>query len=152
MRVGTRIGAVFSVSVIVAAALTVVSWRGAVSSTKTNESVNQTNEVLKKLDRVFEDLVDVETGSRGYALTGQPTLLKPYVAAAARAMGDIADLRELIADNPRQVALAARLADLARRRIDVAKKTVDLRTVDGIAGAVAARRNRGRPGAHERGA
>ena len=138
MRVGARIGAVFSVSVIVAGVLTLVSWRGAVSSMRTNESVNHTNEVLKKLDRVFEDLVDVETGSRGYALTRQPSFLKPYVAAAARTMGDIADLGELIADNPRQVALVARLADLARRRIDVAKKTVDLRNVEGIAGAVAA--------------
>src|SRR5215475_7849330 len=137
MRVGTRIGAVFFISVLVAGTLALIVWRGAVLLADTNASVNHSNEVLKKLDLVFEDLVNIETGSRGYALTGQPSYLEPYVIGSSRALGDLADLRQLVADNPRQVERAARLADLARHRISVAKMTVEMRYVEGLFGASA---------------
>jgi PAS domain S-box-containing protein len=137
MRVGKRISAVFLLSVLVAGTLALIASRGAALSASTNESVNHTNEVLKKLDLVFEDLVDVETGSRGYALTGQPAFLEPYVVGSARALGDLADLRALIADNPKQVKLWGQLSDVARKRIDVARRTVVLRYTSGIADAAA---------------
>ena len=137
MRVGTRIGAVFFISVLVAGTLALIAWRGAVLLADTNASVNHSNEVLKKLDLVFEDLVNVETGSRGYALTGQQSYLEPYVTGSSRALGDLADLRRLVADNPPQVERAARLADLARRRIYTAKITVEMRYVEGLFGVSA---------------
>jgi len=137
MRVGTRIGAVFFISVLVAGTLALIAWRGAVLLADTNASVNHSNEVLKKLDLVFEDLVNVETGSRGYALTGQQSYLEPYVIGSSRALGDLADLRQLVAGNSRQVERAARLADLARHRIAVAKMTVEMRYVEGLFGASA---------------
>ena len=137
MRVGTRIGAVFVISVLVAGALALIAWRGAALSADTNQSVNHSNEVLKKLNLVFEDLVNVETGSRGYALTGQQSYLEPYVIGSSRALGDLADLRQLVAGNSRQVERAARLADLARHRIAVAKMTVEMRYVEGLFGASA---------------
>jgi PAS domain S-box-containing protein len=137
MRVGTRIGAVFFISVLVAGTLALVAWRGAALSAVTNKSVNRTNEVLKKLDLVFEDFVDIETGSRGYALTGQQSYLEPYVIGSTRALGDLADLRQLVADDSGQVERVARLDDLARQQIYVAKMTVEMRYVAGMFGASA---------------
>src|SRR5262249_61253850 len=137
MRVGTRIGAVFFISVLAAGTLALIAWRGAALSAVTNASVNHSNEVLKKLDRIFEDLVNVETGSRGYALTGQQSYLEPYVTGSSRALGDLADLRRLVADNPPQVEGAARLADLARRRIYTSKINVEIGYVEGLFGRCA---------------
>jgi PAS domain S-box-containing protein len=131
MRVGTRIGAVFLVSLMVVGGLAARALIGASNAARTNDWVNRTNEVLKKLDAVYKDLVDIESGSRGYVITGQMSFLRPYLESVERSGNTIAELRGLVADNPKQAELAARLAQYAQRRIAIAARIVDLRRAQG---------------------
>lgn len=137
MRVGTRISAVFLVSLVVAGTLAGLSWVGASSSAKTQEWVNQTNEVLKKLEAVSEDLFAVQNGARGYVITGEPSFLEPYEEGRVQTDLHLAELKKLLGDNPRQLELAGVLADLARQRLEYSQKTIELRRARGAAAAAA---------------
>src|SRR6266853_62324 len=50
------------------------------------------------LSAVLKDLTDMETGQRGYLLTGDSTYLQPYTEATGRIGIDFADLRAGVAN------------------------------------------------------
>ncbi|MGZ6040429.1 MAG: CHASE3 domain-containing protein, partial [Phenylobacterium sp.] len=88
--------------------------------------VTHTLQVENQVRTVLSRLVDAETGQRGYLLTGREDYLDPYNAAAARLDGDLARLRALVADNPRQLASAERLRAAAAEREVLLRQTLDL--------------------------
>src|SRR5437016_7372432 len=47
---------------------------------------------------VLKDLTDMETGQRGYLLTGNPSYLQPYTDAKGRIAGDLSSLRAGLAN------------------------------------------------------
>ena len=57
--------------------------------------------------------LDVESGQRGFLLTGQPESLVPYEAAIGRIDGSVRALGAATADNPRQQAGMKRLRELS---------------------------------------
>ena len=69
----------------------------------TGNWVSHTREVIGKTYLIEKLLVDMETGERGFLLTGQDTFLEPYVAANEKYGTTIAALTELVSDNPAQV-------------------------------------------------
>jgi PAS domain S-box-containing protein len=81
--------------------------------------VSHTQEVLAKLEQVFSTLKDAETGQRGYLLTGDPRYLEPHEQAVGRMPVQLAQLRELIADNPAQTVRLLRLEQLVTERLNV---------------------------------
>ena len=64
--------------------------------------VAHTLHVRGELEAAFADLIEAETGVRGYVITGDTTYLAPYHAARATLGGVLARLRALTADNPAQ--------------------------------------------------
>ena len=63
--------------------------------------VSHTNAVLFELERISSLVKDTETGTRGYALTGQKIYLEPYNRARL-SLGNLQTLAYLVADNPVQ--------------------------------------------------
>ncbi|NVJ00371.1 CHASE3 domain-containing protein [Myxococcus sp. AM009] len=59
-------------------------------------------EVLMTLRTLEGDLADVETGQRGFLITGDERFLEPYTAARTSFVQNLNHIRELTADNPRQ--------------------------------------------------
>lgn len=78
MRIATRL--VLGILLALAGVVTVsaLAWSAALKLAAANGWVNRTNEVLERIDLVLEDLVDVETGARGYVIAGEPSFLEPY--------------------------------------------------------------------------
>src|SRR5580692_7334196 len=72
--------------------------------------VDHTDEVIGAADGTLKQIVDQETGLRGYLVTGERVFLEPY----ERANPDVgfARLQELVADSPQQ---QARFAEAHRR-------------------------------------
>src|SRR5665648_511607 len=64
--------------------------------------VNHTQEVLRMSNSVLLDIVDMETGARGYLLTGNEIFLEPYKIGAASINRNLAILAYLVIDNPNQ--------------------------------------------------
>ncbi|MDF7776646.1 CHASE3 domain-containing protein [Sphingomonas sp. AOB5] len=71
----------------------------------------------EQLRAVLSDLQDAETGQRGYLITRDPEYQRPYIEGKKRLTVDLQTLRDLLADNPAQLARHDRLADLAQRRV-----------------------------------
>lgn len=76
-----------------------LSYQSIVQNARDVRWVTHTHLVLEKLDHVLANLVDAETGERGFMLTGQPRFLEPYKNALANVDQNAKELRELTADN-----------------------------------------------------
>jgi signal transduction histidine kinase/ActR/RegA family two-component response regulator len=99
--------------------------------------INHTLKVENQVRTVMSRLVDAETGQRGYLITGREDYLDPYNVAAAKLDGDLATLRDLVADNPMQLANAERLRADAAERVILLRRTLDLYRRGDRDGAVA---------------
>ncbi len=93
--------------VVVLAITTMVSAFGYLTQTRRSVTiawVGHTNEVMLEIDRVLMNLIDMETGFRGYMATGDETFLEPYNTGAQQIDANLRALQDLTADNPQQLA------------------------------------------------
>src|SRR6267378_4578043 len=67
-----------------------------------------------KLAAVLKDVTDMETGQRGYLLTGDPAYLQPYTDAKGRIETGFVSLRAGLANGQREQSLESQLELLAR--------------------------------------
>ncbi|HET8630057.1 MAG TPA: CHASE3 domain-containing protein [Thermomicrobiales bacterium] len=81
--------------------------------------VAHTLEVRAALSDVTIQLLDAETGVRGYLLTGQAADLAPYDQARAALPASLARVAGLVQDNPAQGARLQRVEALTARRLEL---------------------------------
>ena len=65
--------------------------------------VDHTQRVIGNANETAKLSIDMETGMRGFLITGDETFLQPYEIARSRMMTELSGLREMVADNPAQV-------------------------------------------------
>lgn len=65
--------------------------------------VRHTNEVINGLHKIEKSLVDMETGYRGFLVTGEDNSLEPYNAGKQSIVSNLTKLKEKVSDNPIQV-------------------------------------------------
>ncbi len=70
----------------------------------------QSEEVLVVANRLERLVVDLETGQRGFVITGQERFLQPWRDARIALPGEASTLERLVAGNPEQQARAQRIA------------------------------------------
>jgi len=80
--------------------------------------VQHSMEVRRDLQLALTLLIDAETGTRGYLLTNRTEWLKPYEDAVRRFPGVIVEVRNLVADNPSQVARLSHMQEIAGQRLE----------------------------------
>ena len=85
-----------------------------------------TQQVLLEVSETESLLKDAETGQRGYLYTHEPRYLEPYNLAVDQIDDHIQRLERLAADNPDQLANAARLGLLAKQKLAELSKTIAL--------------------------
>ena len=122
-----KVKAGFAAAVLLTGLLGLLSWRVAQQAAEDADWVAHTHEVMATLALTLRHLVDVETGGRGFALTGREPFLEPYEAGKEGVSGDLQALRRLMADNPDQERRLNVFRGQANARIDAAKKLVALR-------------------------
>lgn len=76
----------------------------------TQARVAESLQVTTAIDDLMLDLVNVETGQRGYLITGDEDYLEPYQAATAQLSTEFERLQTLIAGRPEQMASLDRIA------------------------------------------
>jgi len=82
--------------------------------------VTHTQDVLRETEMVISDLKDVETGVRGYLISGQDEFLVPYRNALANLPSHLGRLKELTVDNADQRKRVGALEQLSRKRLEQA--------------------------------
>ena len=84
------------------------------------EEGNESYDVIEGLSGALTDVIDAETGQRGFLLTGHPEYLQSYENATRRMPQDLARLEELVRNDPVQferflafrVSVEAKLTEL----------------------------------------
>ncbi|MCG7377239.1 methyl-accepting chemotaxis protein [Paenibacillus sp. ACRSA] len=82
---------------------------------------------MKVHDLTYElekTMVDMETGQRGYVITGQDSYLAPYTEGLEQKETIISQLASLIADNPAQLALLENIHNVINNWVQVAGEPV----------------------------
>src|SRR6185295_9661386 len=75
-------------------------------------------QVIASANRAEKQLLDLETGARGYALTRDARFLAPWRTAQSTLPRQTEGLAALVADNPAQAALVQQIAAGTRAYLD----------------------------------
>lgn len=75
--------------------------------------VDHTDQVISQSNQVQKLLLDMETGNRGYLLTGEDTFLEPYQQGSAQIPEALNRLKQLVRDNLEQLR---RVEDLQQQQ------------------------------------
>jgi CHASE3 domain sensor protein len=102
----------------------------------TLESVIDAKEILLHCEQFLSALKDVETGHRGYLLTGKDSYLEPYHMGRSDSQRALTNLMMLTGDTPSQQKRLQQLQALAENRVRIAEEGLALRRTKGLDAAV----------------
>ncbi len=95
-----------------------------------SKSSSQSQHVLETLVTLLADLNDLETGQRGYLLTGDPRYLQSFATSKAAIDPLLKELSEQTDRNASDEPRLAALANLAQQKIAELERTIRLRQAD----------------------
>src|SRR5690349_4064220 len=98
--------------------------------TKSRRIFSQIN-VLNAVDDILDDMLDIETGQRGYIISGKEEFLKPYNDAINRIKDDTLELFDLHKKFPDQEILFKDLLTTVRAKLHFASDAVRVRKEQG---------------------
>jgi PAS domain S-box-containing protein len=130
-RLRRKVNVGFASAVLLTGFLGVLSWRVARQAADDAQWVDHTHQVLITLKATVAHLVDVETGGRGFAMTGQKPFLEPFTSGKYGVGQDLDGLRLLMADNSEQERRLEVLAEQSTRTIGAAIDLLTLRQTTG---------------------
>jgi diguanylate cyclase (GGDEF)-like protein len=90
-----------------------------------NDWVNHTYKVMSTTDAVLADIVDAESVTRGYLITGDIKFTINYELKIAKIWRDFSDLKKLTADNEQQVQRLSELEPLIIDKINTMKGAIE---------------------------
>ncbi|MBF8739653.1 response regulator [Pseudomonas guariconensis] len=93
--------------------------------------VEHTDRVIGNANETAKLAVDMETGMRGFLISGDERFLDPYEVAKPRIFNSLQALRSLVADNPQQVERIDRLVALQGAWNDFGAQMIALRRNQG---------------------
>lgn|GEM_PF-7070038 len=101
-----------------------------------NAAVNRHLESIALIQAFKSTLLDLETGERGYVITGQPAYLLPYQQARARLAHQQEQLRRISLPTGADDLLSEEvLSSLVERRVQIAESNISVRDTDGLEAA-----------------
>jgi methyl-accepting chemotaxis protein len=111
----------FGAVVVILAVLLTTAYTNFSRLAQANGWNNHTHEVMAESKSILEALLNMETGERGYALTGEDASMAPLKAGEKAFRSHLAAARKLTADNPAQ---QERLKKLEQAQADWYAKAV----------------------------
>lgn len=114
-------------AVLAALVLVLINETGYRQSTRALQEIGEAQGERLVLSSLVQNIVDAETGQRGYLLTGEPRYREPYDAAAKQISNQLAALRKLYEGKPAESARLATLTDHVMRKLAEIEMTVRLR-------------------------
>ncbi|WP_342649192.1 response regulator [Pseudomonas sp. REB1044] len=93
--------------------------------------VEHTDRVIGNANETVKLSIDMETGMRGFLITGDERFLDPYEVAKPQIFGSLENLRDMVGDNLPQVDRINRLTGLQRAWNDFGSELITLRRQNG---------------------
>jgi len=114
----------------------VSAWWSGQQNMATFDSFDHTHSVNDALDEILVELLNVETGNRGFAISGDEAFLRPYQVGIVAVPKAFALAKRLMRENPRQQQRLAVLEPLIQDKINHAAEVIQLRRSGDAAGAL----------------
>jgi methyl-accepting chemotaxis protein len=129
---GRKLGGGFAVTVAALIVIAVFGYRSAKIALDADGWVSHTHEVRRELAELLADLVDAETGQRGFIITGNEEFLEPYRTSLSKIDRVFGQVHELTIDNPRQTRRLDAARPVISTRLDVLKQGIDRRRASSV--------------------
>lgn len=117
----------FGVVLTLAGIATIVTEIAKSNLVETQGRVAHTYQVQGLLKQLEKDLVDAETGQRGYLVTGVTSYLEPYDSGRKNFKEHVDNLKKLVSDNPAQVQRAEGVQQKAEQKFTELEETINLK-------------------------
>ncbi len=137
MTIQRQLAIGFAIGPVILAIICTIIYLDTQGMIAKREMSRHSYDVLLSINSIQAGLVDLETGQRGYVLTGDSAYLQPYQSARATMDRRLADLANLIQDNPIQRGLVSSLRDLTTQKVAELDETIGLRRDKGVDAAIA---------------
>jgi len=93
----------FVISIILVFVVGILSFNSLHQFEEDSVLVEHTQKVIHTSTGLLQELVDAETGMRGYGATNNRAFLDPYNTALPKISDNLVTLKDLIKDNPIQI-------------------------------------------------
>ncbi len=90
-----------------------------------SDLINQTHTIIQTSNKLLLDMLNIETGSRGFYLTRNKLFLEPFNIGMKSIRGDIETLKELNKNNPKQHDRIDSLEHFINQRLSLANSVID---------------------------
>jgi len=112
-----------------------VSYRSSTEFIYSSAEVVHSREVRASLQRILSLIEELETGQRGYIITGESSFLEPYLKATDKIEDRLIHVKSLVTNEPQLEAHINLLISLVKSRIAFAAESIELRRTRGFAAA-----------------
>jgi PAS domain S-box-containing protein len=92
---------------------------------QSEQKVEHVQDILHHSRSLMVDMLDAETGVRGYFISRQEEFLEPYHQGATRLPQTFDRLHELVRDRPTQIGQIAIIERLAQQKLDILNDGID---------------------------
>ncbi len=127
MRFELKILIGFLVALLLIVGLGIYTYQNKQKQLETSRWVNHTNKVLYHSELLLSTVIDLETGQRGYALSGKKEFLAPYWTAEDSLEKRLTFLLWLTKDNPRQYQRILTLEKHLQEKIKLSRLAIEAR-------------------------
>ncbi|MTV38939.1 response regulator [Duganella radicis] len=99
--------------------------------------VEHSERVIGNANQIGKEMVDMETGLRGYLLAGDEAFLQPYILSKPKVAASLAGLEKMVADSPMQVDRLRTVLYQQQQWDQYAQEMIRLRAANGdVTGSV----------------
>ncbi len=130
-----KVNLFFLAGVVLLLVVAVASLHSTLTLVDVTEEVGKTHALLAKLENLLSLTVDVETGARGYLVTGDDRYLEPYRAAVRLVDPRIGTLRAMLSEKPEQQERLNRVERLLGEKVAFTQRQIDVLDREGFEAA-----------------
>lgn len=126
-----RVDLIFALSLVIFFALIFLTVKTTEEETAGRTLEDRTYVILTKLEKLLSHTIDVETGSRGYAISGNESFLEPMENGRHAVTAILDSLNELMLDQEQKSRLDT-LNSMIQRKIQFSENAVSVRRNQGV--------------------
>ncbi|HSD89144.1 MAG TPA: CHASE3 domain-containing protein, partial [Kofleriaceae bacterium] len=132
MRLRRRLDLAFISGLVLVLLIGAISWLGASTFVSTVARTRADAQSIDALHSVLEDVLDIETGTRGFVITGHEEFLEPYERGVLAIHADLEELHRRVKGEQFRL-LESQIAS----KLERSARTIQVRRTEGLAPAIA---------------
>lgn len=132
LTIGQQVAAGFALPIIILVVLSTVTYNSTQRLMETSYWVTHTHQVLAEISDLYADLQDVESGTRGFVISGKDEYLEPFRTGSESVPKRYKRVAELVSDSALQRRRIDDVDAVIKERIEHATQAIELRRTEGI--------------------